>query len=86
MVERRKQGLCYYCYDKYSSGHKCREPKFFQIDVTDNSSSKEAPPPMWPEDEVEVTHPNNDLITMRDELVISLHALADISSPQTLKI
>ena len=44
MAERRKQGLCYYCDDKYSPGHKCKEPKFFQIDATDYSSSKEAPP------------------------------------------
>ena len=44
MAERRKQGLCYYYDEKYSPGHKCKEPKFFQIDTIDHSSSEEAPP------------------------------------------
>jgi len=29
MSERRKQGICHYFDEKYSSGHKCEEPKFF---------------------------------------------------------
>eukprot|EP00253_Pinus_taeda_P003780 PITA_03780 len=44
MAKRRKQGLCYYCDEKYSPGHKCKEPKFFQIDATDYSSTEEDPP------------------------------------------
>ena len=51
MEERRKQGLCYYYDEKYSPGHKCKEPKFFQIDATDHSSSEEAPPLEEPEEE-----------------------------------
>lgn len=51
MAERRKQGLCYYCDDKYSPGHNCKEPKFFQIDATNHSSSKEAPSFKGPEEE-----------------------------------
>jgi hypothetical protein len=38
MVERRKQGLCYYCDEKYSPRHKCREQKFFQIDASTSTS------------------------------------------------
>jgi hypothetical protein len=38
MAERRKQGLCYYCDEKYSPGHKCREKNFFQIDASSSSS------------------------------------------------
>ena len=49
MAERRKQGLCYYCDEKYSPGHKCKEPKFFQIDATDYSSTEEDPPLEEPE-------------------------------------
>lgn len=86
MVERRKQGLCYYCDDKYSPRHKCKEPKFFQIDVTDLSSSEEAPPLKGLEDEVEETQQENEVPATPKEPVISLHALAGISSPQTLKI
>eukprot|EP00253_Pinus_taeda_P012815 PITA_12815 len=82
MVKRRKQGLCYYCHEKYSLGHKCKEPKLFQIDATDHSSSEEAPPLEEPEEEEE----DNQQENVPEELVISLHALAGISSPQNLKI
>eukprot|EP00253_Pinus_taeda_P031893 PITA_31893 len=86
MVERRKQGLCYYCDEKYSSRHKCEEPKFFQIDATDHNSSKEAPPFEGPEEEDEDNQLDNEILATPEEPVISLHALAGISSPQTLKI
>eukprot|EP00253_Pinus_taeda_P036391 PITA_36391 len=82
MVERRKQGLCYYCDERYSPRHKCKKPKFFQIDATDHSSSEETPPLEEPEEEDEDSQPEN----VPKEPVISLHALAGISSPQTLKI
>jgi len=86
MVERRKQGLCYYCDEKYSLGHKCKEPKLFQIDAIDHSSFEEAPPFEGPEEEDEENQPENELPTTPEELVILLHALAGISSPKTLKI
>eukprot|EP00253_Pinus_taeda_P028301 PITA_28301 len=82
MAERRKQGLCYYCDEKYSPGHKCKEPKFFQIDATDYNSTEEDPPL----DEHEPLEDDNQQDNVSDEPVISLHALAGISSPQTLKI
>eukprot|EP00253_Pinus_taeda_P034658 PITA_34658 len=82
MAERRKQGLCYYSDEKYSPGHKCKEPKFFQIDATDYNSSEEAPPL----DQPEVDEEDNQKDNVPDEPVLSLHALAGISSPQTLKI
>ena len=82
MVERRKQGLCYYCDEKYSPEHKCKEPKLFQIGATDHSSSEEAPPLEEPEEEEEDNQHDN----VPEETVISFHTLAGISSPQTLKI
>eukprot|EP00253_Pinus_taeda_P031725 PITA_31725 len=82
MAERRKQGLCYYCDEKYSPGHKCTEPKFFQIDAIDYSSSKEDPLL----EEPEVVEEDKQKDNVPDEPVISLHAVTGISSPQTLKI
>eukprot|EP00253_Pinus_taeda_P002438 PITA_02438 len=82
MAERRKQGLCYYCDEKYSPGHKCKEPKFFQIDATDYSSTEEDPPL----EEQEAIEEDNQKEIVSDDPVISLNALAGISSPQTLKI
>ena len=64
MDERRKHGLCYYCDEKYSPRHKFKEPKFFQIDVTDHNSSEEAPSLGRPEDEVEETQQDNELTAM----------------------
>eukprot|EP00253_Pinus_taeda_P013335 PITA_13335 len=82
MAERRKRGLCYYCDEKYSPSHKCKEPKFFQIDATDNSSIEEDPPL----EEQEAIEEDNQKEIVSDDPVISLNALAGISSPQTLKI
>jgi hypothetical protein len=90
MVERRKQGLCYYCDEKYAPGHKCREQKFFQIDASTSSSYDDIP-----SDEVsdqEVAQPSDPVedpvVTPMESMdpVISLHALSGISAPQTLKI
>lgn len=78
--------MCYYCDEKYSPGHKCKEPRFFQIDDIHHNSSEQAPPFEGPEEEDEDNQPNNELLATPEELVISLHALAEISSPQTLKI
>ena len=77
MAERRKQGLCYYCDEKYSPGHKCKEPKFFQIDATDYSSTEEYPPL----EEPEAIEEDNQKEMVSDEPVISLNALPGISSP-----
>lgn len=90
MAERHKQGLCYYCDDKYSSSHKCREQKFFQIDgsattsAEDNMSSEAID-----SEDTQPTSPIPDPVTSpveAKEPIISLHALAGISAPQALKI
>eukprot|EP00253_Pinus_taeda_P019281 PITA_19281 len=59
-----------------------KEPKFFQIDAIDYSSTEEYPPL----EEHEPLEDENQQDNVSDEPVISLHALAGISSPQTLKI
>jgi hypothetical protein len=38
MVERHKQGICYYCDEKYSLGHKFWEQNFFNIDASTSTS------------------------------------------------
>eukprot|EP00253_Pinus_taeda_P010028 PITA_10028 len=62
--------------------HKCKEPKFFQIDATDYNSTEEDPPL----EEHEPLEDDNQQDNVSDEPVISVHALAGISSPQTFKI
>jgi hypothetical protein len=72
MDERRAKGLCFNCISKYSKGHKCGENKLFYIDY-EEEEDHELEPPKYPD--LEQTTPT-----------ISCHALANINTPQTLKI
>jgi hypothetical protein len=90
MEECHKQGLCYYCNEKYAPGDKCREQKFFQIDASASSSYDDIL-----SDEVsyqEVDQPGDPvedpIVTPMEfvDPVISLHALLGISAPQALNI
>ena len=56
--------------------------EIFEIDPTDYSSTEEDPPL----EEHEALEEDNQKDNVSDEPVILLHALAGISSPQTLKI
>lgn len=86
MAKRQKQGLCYHFDDKYSCGHKYKEPKLFQTDATDSNSSDEDPSLEVLKEEAGKAQTENHLTATTDELVISLHTLDGISLPQTLKI
>ena len=62
-------------WQKYSPGHKCKEPKFFQIDAINHSSSWKAPPFEGLEEEDEDKQLDNELPATPEEPVISIHAL-----------
>ncbi|GJZ63642.1 transposon ty3-G gag-pol polyprotein [Tanacetum coccineum] len=72
---RREKGLCYYCDDKYSPGHRCTKPQFFMIQ---DLETEEEPPPFtdsaaaadYPEPQPEV----------------SFHAITGTNHPQTLRL
>jgi hypothetical protein len=89
MVELHKKGFFYYCDEKYSPRHKCRQQNFFHIDASTSSPyeyipSEEAPNPKeaQPSDHVEapVVTPVEP-----EEPVISLHALSGISIPTNIE-
>jgi hypothetical protein len=90
MVECCKQGLFYYCDEKYSPCHKCHEQKFFHIDGSDPISSQDRLSDEDPEfEDTQPTPPIPNPVAPPmepKEPVTSLHALARISAPQTLKI
>nr|GFB82734.1 transposon Ty3-G Gag-Pol polyprotein [Tanacetum cinerariifolium] len=72
--ERRMKGLCYYCDDKYTPGHKYSKPHFFMI-----GDAKET----------ENENPTNDALeTQADEVQgeISFHAISGTILPQTLRL
>nr|GEW84268.1 transposon Ty3-G Gag-Pol polyprotein [Tanacetum cinerariifolium] len=69
--ERREKGLCYYCDDKYTPGHKCNKPQFFMIGDAE---------------ETENENPTNDALEMQADEVqgeISFHAISGTILPQT---
>jgi hypothetical protein len=43
MQERRAQGLCYNCDEKFVPGHKCSTSRFLLLMVDDESPGEEAP-------------------------------------------
>ena len=71
MAERRRQGLCYNCDEPYVRGHKC--PRLFYLEVTDFDDNDDSVQPKYepPEDQPPL---------------ISLHAIAGISTNETMKV
>lgn len=72
---KRAKGLCFWCDDKWTKDHKCREKKLFIVEETYDDNDDEEPeeePPMEKEEE--------------GTSIILLHALTGIVTPQTLKI
>jgi hypothetical protein len=72
MDQEREKGLCFNCDNKYSKGHKCGEKKLFYID--------------YEEEEDQELEPSQDPNLEGTTPTISCHALAGITTPQTLKI
>jgi hypothetical protein len=72
MDERRAKGICFYYGNKYNKAHKCCEKKLFYIDNE--------------EEEDQELEPSQDLELEETSPTISCYVLANISSPQTLKI
>jgi hypothetical protein len=84
MVEFQVKGLYYNCDEKSFMGHKCKEKKLFMAiyeDVVDDETKAshvvELPKP------THITFPSDALEV---EPIISLNALTDFSTPQTLKL
>jgi len=72
--ERRKKGLCFYCDDKFTPGHRCTMPQLFMLeDISFEEGSADI------DMEIEDT---------ADEAIpeISFHALAGTTHPQTFRV
>ena len=70
--ERRKKCLCFNCDNNYIKGHNCSGKKLFYIDCEEEEVKEKGPSQ---DEEIEEINPT-----------ISCHALARISTTQTLKI
>ena len=75
---KRAKGLCYKCNSKWTRGHKCEENKLFIIEDCGEEEGEEGE-----EDMVQLSPIEDD----EEECpTLSIHALAGISTPQTLKV
>ena len=74
MQARREKGLCFNCDEKFTPGHKCKLQQAFLIEVVEES-----------EDGCELISDDKE---EECEAIpeISLHALSDISTPQTMRV
>jgi hypothetical protein len=79
MAESQLKGLCYSCDDKYFSGHKCKEQKFF-IAIFEDISEEDVETPLVSESP-ETTDITPPLDPPEVEPVISLNALTGFSTP-----
>ena len=84
MVEHQLKGLCYNCDDKYFSGHKCKEQKFFMA-ISEDILEEDVETPLVSKSlySTDITPP---LDSLEVEPVISLNALTGFSAPQTFKL
>ena len=83
MREHREKGLCYNCDEKFTKGHRCVEQNIYLLDV-------DSPPaPKFFYDAQDPTNDDGDiqqLLALEDQPEISLHALAGVTTPQTMQV
>jgi hypothetical protein len=89
MVEWQCHGLCYNCDEKYTPGKKCKEQNLFHMDVTTTLSEETNITNSHEAETLDKTPPTpeeRELEVHQEEPIISLHALAGISTHQTFKL
>jgi hypothetical protein len=90
MADHQRRGLWYNCDENNAPGHRCKEHKLFQIDMTTHALIKDILIEETLELHVEDTKTQVQVDFKppfsHEELLISLHALSGISTPQTLKL
>ena len=76
--EKRVKGLCFKCDDKWSKNHRCSEKRLFIIEETYDEEEEEL--------EEEITLEEHAIEEEEELATVSMHAMAGIAAPQTLKI
>lgn len=72
--EARERGLCYYCDEKFTPGHRCERPQLFMIEDLRYLGSEDVNGVQFEQDTQE-TIPE-----------ISFHAMAGTKHPQTIRV
>jgi len=79
MQRRRAQNLCFNCNDRFTAGHKCREPRILMLEGYDGSNT------MLCDNEGE-DQPLQEIVETITEPEITLYALTGWAAPKTMRI
>jgi len=79
MQRRRAQNLCFNCNDRFTAGHKCREPRILMLEGYDGSNTLLCDN----EGEDQPVQENFETTTKPE---ITLHALTGWATPKTMRI
>ncbi|KAJ0851953.1 putative nucleotidyltransferase, Ribonuclease H [Helianthus annuus] len=71
MAEKREKGECFWCNEKFTPSHNCRNKQLFNLELTDDPEEEEI---------------NEEEECIEDTPHISLHAITGIPSFSTMKI
>ena len=87
LEERRLKNQCFWCEEKFSPGHRCKNRQLYSITVQDKEAVAEEEPveeAVGDDDQSEVIHSQDTLIVNNPYL--SLHALEGIINFQTMRV
>ncbi|OIT03531.1 hypothetical protein A4A49_57573, partial [Nicotiana attenuata] len=82
LQNRRDRGLCYYCEQKYTAGHKCKNPPRLLL-LTDGSDIDPTLPETFVSDDILAEE--LQCLEVQEHSAISYHALAGGNSSSTLR-
>lgn len=72
--EARERGLCYYCDEKFTTGHRCKRPQLFMIEDLPYLGSEDV-------NDAQIEQDTQETIPG-----ISFHAMAGTEHPQTIRV
>ncbi|XP_019240631.1 PREDICTED: uncharacterized protein LOC109220626 [Nicotiana attenuata] len=82
LQSRRERGLCYYCEEKYTAGHKCKSPPQLLLLTNEPEVVLSMPEPFFSD---EVLPEELQCLEIQEHYTISYHALTGGHSPSTLR-
>jgi hypothetical protein len=83
MQEQMEKGLRYFCDERYQPGHRCNRPKIYLLE---GMGVEEEPRIEENAKEILLGDESDDEVEEDELLGFSLHALAEASAPQTMRV
>lgn len=86
MNNRKQQGLCFNCDEKYHFGHRCKPTHILMILPDINLDDNPAPTNFMPNPPPISEHPDNTTLCPEPSQEISFHALTGSSHPRVIRL